>query len=355
MVPMAEHKSTLSRLVRIDLDNPAWQELVANHPHALPFHHAAWAQMLAECYGFSGFGLALDDGQRGWVAGIPVLETRGLLGRRRWISLPFTDLCPPLVFGNDELRARLELEVNAARREAGVTSAEFRAAPSGEDALPRPAGLRHTLQLERDPEKTFNRLKPSVRNKIRSADRSGVTIARAENEDDLTRTFYALHTETRRRLGVPVQPRRYFSLLWRRVLEPGLGFLLVAKAGGRPVAAAVFLGWKGTVVYKYGASDANAWKLRPNNAVLWHAINWACENGYSIFDFGRTEPGNQGLREFKRGWGTEETPLVYTLLGPAELSGAQTERGARLIAPVIRRAPTFVCRGIGRALYRYAA
>jgi CelD/BcsL family acetyltransferase involved in cellulose biosynthesis len=356
MVPiMADDRSTRSRLVRIDLDDPAWQELVANHPQALPFHHAAWAQMLAECYGFSGFGLALEDGQRGWVAGIPVLETRGLLGRRRWISLPFTDLCPPLVSGDDDLRVRFELEVDAARKEAGVTSAEFRAAPSGEDALPRPAGLRHTLKLERDPEKTFNRLKPSVRNKIRSADRSGVTIARAETEDELTRTFYALHTATRRRLGVPVQPRRYFSLLWRRVLQAGLGFLLVAKAGGRPVAGAVFLGWKGTVVYKYGASDADAWKLRPNNAVLWHAINWASENGYSTFDFGRTESGNEGLREFKRGWGTEETPLVYTLLGPAEVSGSPTERGARLMGPVIRRAPPFVCRGIGRALYRYAA
>jgi CelD/BcsL family acetyltransferase involved in cellulose biosynthesis len=352
---MGDDRSTLSRLVRVDLDNPAWQELVASHPQALPFHHPAWAQMLAECYGFSGFGLALEDGQRGWVAGIPVIETRGLLGRRRWISLPFTDLCPPLVFGDGDLRVRLELELDAARKEARVASAEFRAAPLGDDALPHPVGLRHTLQLKRDPEETFNQLKPSVRNKIRSAGRSGVTIARAETEDDLTRTFYALHTATRRRLGVPVQPRHYFSLLWRRVLEAGLGFLLVAEAGGQPVAGAVFLSWKGTVVYKYGASDANAWKLRPNNALLWNAINWACENGYSTFDFGRTEAGNDGLREFKRGWGTEETPLVYTLLGPAEVSGSSAERGARLIGPVIRRAPPFVCRGIGRALYRYAA
>lgn len=355
MVPTANQSSKLPRLVRIDLDSPAWGEFVASHPQALPFHHPSWAAMLAECYGFPSFGLALEDPRGSLVAGIPVLETRGLLGRRRWVSLPFTDICPPLVSGGDDLRARLELEVDAARQEAGVAAAELRAAPSSEDAVALPAGLRHTLRLERDPQETFNRLKPSVRNKIRSAERSGLAVAVAESEDDLIQTFYALHSATRRRLGVPVQPRRYFSLLWRRILDPGLGFLLVARAGGRPVAAAVFLGWKRTVVYKYGASDADAWKLRPNNAVLWHAINWACENGFSTFDFGRTESGNDGLREFKRGWGTEETPLAYTLIGPADAPSSTTERGARLMAPFIRRSPPFVCRALGQALYRYAA
>jgi CelD/BcsL family acetyltransferase involved in cellulose biosynthesis len=343
------------RLVRIELDNPAWPELVARDPDALPFHHPAWAQMLGECYGFSTLGLALADVDGRLVAGAPVVETRGVLRRRRWISLPFTDLCPPLVPGDSGLQPRLEAEIEAARKEAGVTSVELRAAPSSDNALALPAGFLHMLRLDQDPDETFTRLKPSVRNKIRSAERSGVSVARAEAEDDLTRTFYELHTATRRRLGVPVQPRRYFSLLWRRVVEPGLGFLLVAWADGRPVAAGVFLAWGSTVVYKYGASDPDALQLRPNNALLWHAISWASENGYSTFDFGKTELANKGLREFKRAWGTDEAPLSYAVLGPTRVSASSAERAARLTKPVIRHAPTFVCRGLGRALYRYAA
>jgi hypothetical protein len=66
---------------------------------------------------------------------------------------------------------------------------------------------------------------------------------------------------------VPVQPRRFFELLWRLVLEPGLGFLLLAHAGARPVAGAVFLRGSRCLTYKYGASDASAWPLRPNHAV----------------------------------------------------------------------------------------
>jgi CelD/BcsL family acetyltransferase involved in cellulose biosynthesis len=353
-ITQALHAEPL-RLVRIDLANPAWPELVARDPHALPFHHPAWTQMLSECYDFSTLGLALADTEGRLVAGAPVVETQGVLRRPRWISLPFTDLCPPLVSGDSDLQARLEMEIEGARKEAGVTSVELRAAPSSDHALALPAGFVHTLRLDQDPETTFTRLKPNVRNKIRSAQRSGVTVARAENEDDLTRTFYELHTATRRRLGVPVQPRRYFSLLWRRILEPGLGFLLVARANGRPVAAAVFLAWGGTVVYKYGASAADALQLRPNNALLWHAINWASESGYSTFDFGKTELANKGLREFKRAWGTDEASLSYAVLGPTRVSASRAERALRLAGPVIRHAPPFVCRGLGRALYRYAA
>jgi CelD/BcsL family acetyltransferase involved in cellulose biosynthesis len=345
----------LPQLTRVELEDPGWQKLVADDTRALPFHHPAWARMLAECYGFSSFGLALRNADGGLLAGVPVVETGGKLRGRRWISLPFTDLCPPLVVGDAKLQARLHNELEAARAEAGVASVELRAAPSGDHAQRVPAGLRHTLRLDRDPEQTFARFKPSVRNKIRSAERNGVIVSPAEDEDELTRTFYALHAATRRRLGVPVQPRRYFTLLWRRVLEPGLGFLLVARSGGRAIAGAVFLTWRGTMIYKYSASDASASRLRPTNALLWHAIRSASENGDSTFDFGRTDFDNPGLRDFKLAWGTDEESLAYSMIGPTQVSGSRRKRAARLTEPLIRRSPMFVCRGLGWALYRYAA
>jgi CelD/BcsL family acetyltransferase involved in cellulose biosynthesis len=311
--------------------------------------------MIAECYGFSSFGFALQNDAGDLVAGVPVVEARGVVRGRRWISLPYTDYCPRLGPADPEVQIRFETELDAARRQAGVRSVELRAAPAGSRTLAVPGGFRHTLQLDPDVKATFGSLKPSVRNKVRSAERSGVTVTRGDHEDDLTRTFYALHTATRRRLGVPVQPRRYFSLLWHRLLERELGFLLIARWEGRPVAAAVFLAWNDTVVYKYSASDASALSLRPNNALLWEAISWACDNGYSTFDFGRTEPANPGLREFKRGWGTDEAPLAYAVIGPDRVSASRSERASRFFGPFIRRTPPFVCRGIGRALYRYAA
>jgi CelD/BcsL family acetyltransferase involved in cellulose biosynthesis len=342
-------------LMRLALDDPAWSSLVERDPDALPFHHPAWARTLAECYGFTSFGLGLAGADGRLIAGVPVVETRSPLGRRRWISLPFSDVCPPLVDGDPSLQARLEAAIEAALEKGDVSSAELRSAPASRSATAVDGGLRHILDLDADAETVSRRFRSEVRTAIRHAQRSGVVVHQAEREEDLTRVFYGLHVATRRRLGVPVQPRRYFSLLWHRVVEPGLGFVLLARADHRPVAGVVFLAWKDTVIYKYSASDPTALKSRPNNALIWHAIRRACEAGYSRLDFGRTDHRDAGLSRFKRGWGADEIQLTYTSLG--ERRTGLTGQGplASVSREIIRRSPAFVCRAIGAAVYRYAA
>jgi CelD/BcsL family acetyltransferase involved in cellulose biosynthesis len=151
-----------------------------------------------------------------------------------------------------------------------------------------------------------------------------------------------------------VQRRQFFRLLWQRVIEPGDGFLLIAEAGREPVAAAVFLGGARVITYKYGASNAAAWSLRPNHLLFWTAIRRACECGYVELDFGRTDLADTGLRAFKAGWATVEEPLEYMTLSerpPSEGRG----RAAHLLSGLIRRSPNFVCRALGALFYRYAA
>jgi CelD/BcsL family acetyltransferase involved in cellulose biosynthesis len=167
-------------------------------------------------------------------------------------------------------------------------------------------------------------------------------------------SFYSLHLATRRRQGVPIQPRRFFQLLWDRVLARGGGELLVAEAGGHALAAAVFLRRGGRIVYKFGASDSSSWDLRPNHAIFWEAIRAGCETGAEELDFGRTDLGNDGLRAFKAGWGTVERPLVYTFVG-AQPRGGGSGTAHRALGAVIRRSPPAVCRVLGERLYRYAS
>jgi hypothetical protein len=78
-------------LTVLDAGDRRWRELVDADPSALPFHHPAWSSLLGEVYGYRPFLLGLEDPAGGLVGGIPVMEVRGPLGGRRWISLPFTD------------------------------------------------------------------------------------------------------------------------------------------------------------------------------------------------------------------------------------------------------------------------
>src|SRR5207249_9396422 len=139
-----------------------------------------------------------------------------------------------------------------------------------------------------------------------------------------------------------------------RIVAPGHGFISLAYWNALPIAGAVFLAWNGRVIYKYSASRQEFWKLRPNNLVVWNAIRWGCENGFHTFDFGRTEPGNEGLRSFKRAWGTAEVTLSYsTLSGHAPLPALS--RAAEMLRWPIQKMPPWFCRVVGELAYKRAA
>ena len=321
--------------MELALDDPRWLAFVRAHPQAGPFHHPAWTSLLAECYGFRPFALAVLDDAGAVAAGLPAVEERG-----RRISLPFTDVCAPLA-RTDDARRKLARTVAAHER------FEVHGTLTGAGLTVRRRALTHLLELEPGVECGF---RAQMRRNAARAEREGVVVRRGESRADLVDVFYRLHVQTRRRQGVPVQPRRFFRLLWDGVLEPGLGTLFVAYAGATPVAAAVFLAWNGTAVYKFGASDEAHWRLRPNNLLFREAIAWACASGCAQLDFGRTEVAHRGLREFKRGWGAREQPLVYTYAGPVPGT-----REHRVLAATIRRSPPWLCRTVGELAYRYAA
>lgn len=339
----------------LDLTDLRWRDFVAGHPDATPFHHPDWARLVADCYGFRAFALATRDATGAIRAGLPLVEVRHLGRSPKWVSLPYTDFCPPLASTRQE-QEELAFALQRASSAAGVRRVEVRGPLAGGSAVGAMA-LRHVLALCRDPAEVHAGFHHSqVQRNIRRAEREGLTVRQATRPEDLTDTFYRLHLRTRHRQGVPVQPRRFFRMLWENVIGTGLGSVSIVEASAQPIAAAVFLAWNGSVIYKFGASDAGTWPLRPNHLLLWHAIRVACEQGYRWFDFGRTDVGQAGLRDFKLSWGAVEEPLVYrTLGGEPEPASAAEGMATRMLRPVIRYSPLLLCRTLGETLYRYTA
>jgi hypothetical protein len=302
--------------------DPRWLALVQRAPEATIFHHPAWVRLLRDTYRYEMTA----------VGGLPVAAVTG----RRLVALPFSDLCPPLgetaglIEALDEFRAGRPLEVRG-----GL-----------EDATPGERFHHHVLALEPD---VLRRARPAALRGVRRAQREGLTCERRTDADAL-QTFYGLHVRTRRRLGVPTQPRR-FILGLERLFAEDLGFVLLVRAGERAVAGAVFLTFRDVLTYKYGASDERFLGSRPNNLLFMEAIRWGCEHGMRTLDFGRTHWGQEGLRAFKLGWGAQERELRYRHLGAVPTGHA---RLARLMGGAIRHSPPQAGRVIGEVLYRHA-
>lgn len=340
--------------IRLGLDDPRWTSFVAGRAEATPFHDPAWAKALMETYAYPGFAVAVAGADGSVAAGAPFLEVRSLSRRRRWISLPFTDECPLLAEDAASRRALIDA-LGTAQEHLHAPGLELRGSVDGFGWRTGADAVIHELPLDADVERVRRGFSRSqvIRN-ISRAEREGVVVRRAAEPRDLD-AFYHLHTRTRRRQGVPVQPRRFFDVLWSRLVDPGLAFILLADVGDREaVAGALFLTNQRTTIYKFGASDIESLGARPNHLIFWTAIREACERGDQCFDFGRTDLGNTGLRAFKSGWGAHERPLSYSVRAPGAAPEAEGLT-SRVLSLAIRKGPRWVCRGTGEALYRYAA
>lgn len=338
----------------VAIDGERWRELLSDSADATPFHHPAWSLLLAEAYGFRPFALIQEDEDGRAVAGLPMMEVSLPLRRPRWVSLPFTDFCSPLTL-HRELSDDFSTELDLLRTRGGIDRLEVRAPlpPAGAAQLSSSA-FRHVLRLGTNDEEVLQNVRyPQVRRSVKKAIREGVVVRPGESKRDLVDVFYKLHVMTRRRLGVPVQPRRYFELLWSRMLEPGLGRLFLGYSNGTPIAGAIVLLWKSWAIYKYSASDERAKKLRPNNLLVWTALQWSIEQRVTLFDFGRTDADHEGLRTFKKGWGAHEEALTYSTLG--EASGTTAQSMPALVSYAIRHSPQLLCRALGEGFYRFAA
>jgi len=327
----------------------AWQSYIESHPDATPFHHRNWIELLVKQYGFRLTIPALIDGDV--VAALPFLETRNLKGRRKLIALPFSDCMR--VIATDEsaiepfVAAVADDSFHRGRPVVAKTDQSLMTGAQSGD------WFRHELELTDSPETVAAGYPSSLRRNLRRAKKHGLRFVRRTDADAMD-AFYHLHLLTRRKLGVPVQPKSYFRRFVEHVLEPGLGSIGLVFDGEAAVAAAVFLEFNETIVYKYGASHPDALEVRPNEHLFHHAIRQAGEQGFRRFDFGVTHRRDEGLCRFKRKWGAREIEVFYTSIAGAPQEAPDDSLAVRIASMAIRRSPTFVCRALGELFYKYS-
>ncbi len=329
--------------------DPRWLRFVQDTPGATVYHSPSWLRLLTKTYRYKPFCLAAAEGED-IVGVLPLLEVTSWLTGRRSVCLPFSDECGP-VSAKPEATEVLVLAADELRRTQNWRRVEIRSSLQGPRVAIASRFKGHSRALTGDVEAVFRSFRKSqTQQSIRKSEKSGVLVER-RTDPEAMRHFMRLNALTRRKHGVPPQPDSFFWNLLDGVLQAGLGFIGTASVGGRIVGASVFLHWRGTLVYKYGASDEHALDYRPNHAILWDAIRWGCGHGFNRFDFGRTDLDNRGLIEFKAGWGGEEQDLWYVQLGgdPKQGSGG----GAGVLKPVISRLPVPVLRFLGRKLYAH--
>ena len=161
----------------------------------------------------------------------------------------------------------------------------------------------------------LQRMNQGTRRKIRKSLGSELQIrqgGRAELAD-----FYALLRQTGQRGNFGVHSYDYYERVCDLFL-PDHGALLMARLGGKPLAAIMVFALGDRAWYFYGASAREQGKVYASHGLQWAAINWARARGCRSYDmwgvpdhdqatleanFKRRRDGLWGVYGFKRGFG----------------------------------------------------
>ena len=344
--------------VNVELVNPlsvsGWDELVRSHRGGQFFHSQAWIRVLHEAYGFEPMAFCVRAGHQ-LRALLVLLEARSGLWGRRGVSLPFSDECPPLETPDAPVACLLEPAL-AEGRKRGWTSVEWRGGGVPcEGTAPSLSFLTHELDLRSGPEKVWARFDDTVRRAIRKAERAAVVVDLRRDEGGL-KEYYTLHCETRQRHGLPPQPWSFFRTIQGRVLAQEKGAVFLARVEGQVIAGAVFFHFGTRAFYKFGASGVAHQGLRPNNAVMWAAIQHYAQAGMENLHWGRTSLEHDGLRRYKLGWGTREERLNYFKFDLRRAAYVvERDRTDGWHTALFRRMPIPLLRRCGELLYPYQA
>jgi lipid II:glycine glycyltransferase (peptidoglycan interpeptide bridge formation enzyme) len=85
------------------------------------------------------------------------------------------------------------------------------------------------------------------------------------------------------------------------------------RSGENTVAAVMTFYFRDQILPYYGASDPLHNAIAPNNFMYFELMRWGGQNGYRLFDFGRSKRV-KGSYDFKSHWGMAERELPYELI-----------------------------------------
>jgi len=108
--------------------------------------------------------------------------------------------------------------------------------------------------------------------------------------------------------------------------------------------------YRDTIMPYFVGVDERAAPPGLNNFLYMRSMQWGVENGYRVYDFGRTRVDNVGPFNFKRFFGFEPTPLEYqTWVAPGRTAPDLSPASPRWSAArrVWRTLPLTITRPLG--------
>jgi serine/alanine adding enzyme len=338
-----------------------WDGYVREHADASLYHLFGWRNVFQRTYGHKTYYLMATAGEGTVLGVLPLVHFKHVLSGNALVSLPFVDGGGVLA---DSMQARDSLLAEAIRlgRALGAAVIEVRQerqpgscnAPgaNADDSLrsaleiaARSDKARMLLNLPPSSKALMASFKSKLRSQINRSLKAGFSTAVGGLE--LLGEFYNVFLVNMRDLGSPVHSVE----LMRHVLEEfgDRCRIFVVRSSHEPVASGLVIGFDKVLRNPWASSLRKYAALSPNMLLYVRMLEYACDQGYQTFDFGRSTVG-EGSYKFKEQWGAAPAPLYwqYTFLAGKSPDTKSSNNGTRKwAAHCWSKLPLFVTKLIG--------
>lgn len=287
-------------------DKKDWDHYVLSHPDGLAYHLYAWKEAVESAYGFDcPYFLAEQNAQ---ICGVlPTAHIHLPFRPGYLVSLPYCDVGGALADSPEIANQLLSYAISYADKNS-IPKLEARSSyPTQLSNYQIPHKVRMLLSLPKSSEALMSSFKSKLRSQVKKPFRDGLSAKLGGLE--LLDQFYPVFCQNMRDLGSPVHSRDWIFNVLKYFGDRGLCGL-VYMPDGSPAACGMILLHHQTVSIPWASSLKAFNRYNPNMLLYWSFLEYAADNGYKFFDFGRSTP-DEGTYKFKAQWGAKPHPLYW--------------------------------------------
>lgn len=312
---MNSSNSVITIIQYTEADKTNWDYYAMQHPHGTIFHLIKWKKVIEKTFGHKNYYLIAIESMAGKehrlktqnsIVGIlPLFRIKSFLFGNYLVSVPFAELGGVLADNKDVERILLDRAIEMAEK-MRCDYLEFRNREQIENLPAKSLYYNFRREIYSDPVQNMQAIPRKARRMIRQGIKFGLY---AKFGTYLLHDFYEILAKSYHQLGTPIFSKKFF----RNFLDEfgtDAQLLVVYDKKGTPVAGVLSFFFKDQVLPFYAGSLFEYRKLAPNDFMYWALMNYGSENGYKIFDFGRSKI-DTGSYHFKRHWGFKPVQLSY--------------------------------------------
>lgn len=366
----------------------AWNEYVESHPRGSCYHLYNWRHAIEDGYGHRPYYLVAENGFKpegkpvtksptGRIVGIlPLFLVKPPFVKGALVSLPFVDFAGVLSDSPEVeqklVQAGIEIGTGSGAKYVELREARNTPESSGSDTHgveksndlsgKWPFGdfntrhkrhkVRMVMELPASAEALMSTFKSKLRSQIRKPMKEG--LKKRIGGIELVDEFYNVFSKNMRDLGSPVHSKRFIRAVLLNFKDTAK-IVLVHKQE-IPIAAGILIEHRHILTNPWASALQEYKNLSPNMLLYWTMLEYGCENGFTVFDFGRSSPGS-GTFNFKTQWGAKQHDLSWNYIFfkavPKKSTAINTGSIAERAVAIWKKLPVFIANDFGPKIRKY--